>query len=76
MSEVLTLASDFIERMSNPAYGILVNEDYSTRLGTLLSSDRFDGLLRREVEQLNDPESLTHTAGFGCCDGLARKSCA
>ena len=29
MNEILTLASDFVERMSNPAYGVRVNEDYS-----------------------------------------------
>lgn len=59
MSRVLALASDFIERMSNPAYGIRVNEDYALRFAALLSSDGFDGLMREEVTQLQDPETLS-----------------
>ena len=59
MNEMLTLASDFIERMSNPAYGVRVNEDYSLRFAALLSSDEFPGLLRHEVAQLNDPSTLS-----------------
>lgn len=59
MSHILPLASDFIERMSNPSYGIRVNEDYSIRLGTLLSSEGFEHELLREIEQLRDPEALT-----------------
>ena len=31
MTALLTLASEFIERMSNPAYGVLVNEEYAIR---------------------------------------------
>ena len=64
MSQVLTLASDFIERMSNPGYGIQVNEDYSMRLGVLLSTDRLEGLLHREIKELVDPESLTPHGWF------------
>lgn len=59
MSQVLALASDFIERMSNPTYGISVNEDYSLRFAALLSSKGFDDLLRREIAQLRDPETLS-----------------
>ena len=54
MSQVLTLASDFIERLSNPAYGIGVNEEYSLRFATLLSAEGFESLLSREVAELTD----------------------
>ncbi len=40
MSDILTLASEFLERMSNPAYGIRVNEDYALRFAKLLGSER------------------------------------
>lgn len=59
MSQVLALASEFIERMSNPAYGIRENEEYSMRFGVLLTSEGFDDMLRRELVQLKDPESLS-----------------
>jgi hypothetical protein len=59
MSQVLALASDFIERMSNPAYGVRINEEYSLRFAELLSSEGFDELLRREMRQLRDPDALT-----------------
>ncbi len=59
MSHILTLASDFIERMSNPAYGIKVNEDYSLRFATLLSSEGFDKMLREEAKEVTNPDTLT-----------------
>lgn len=59
MSQVLTLASEFIERMSNPAYGIRENEDHTMRFGALLASEGFEDLLRREVAQIRSPESLS-----------------
>jgi len=59
MSQVLALASEFIERMSNPAYGIRENEDYTMRFGALLASEGFDTMLRREVAQIKDPDSLS-----------------
>jgi hypothetical protein len=59
MTEILTLASDFIERMSNPAYGAAVNEDYSLRFARLLSGERMVELLRHEAERVRDPEALT-----------------
>ena len=64
MSQVLTLASEFIERMSNPAYGIRENEDYTMRFGSLLASEGFDDMLRREVAQLTNPESLSPHGWF------------
>jgi hypothetical protein len=59
MSRVLALASDFIERMSNPAYGVRVNEDYSMRFADLLSSEGFADLLSSEIEELKDPDTLS-----------------
>jgi len=59
MEQILTLASDFIEHMSNPAYGLRVNEDYSLRFAALLSSEEFPGLLGREVTRLEDPSTLS-----------------
>jgi hypothetical protein len=64
MSQILALASEFIEHMSNPAYGIRVNEDYEMRFGSLLASEGFDDMLRREVAQLKDPQSLSPHAWF------------
>ncbi len=59
MSELLTLAADFIERMSNPAYGIRTNEDYSLRLGSLLAGEKFEILLRQEIATICDPDTLS-----------------
>ena len=59
MSEVLTLASEFIDRMSNPAYGIHINEEYSLRFANLLKSNEFEHRLEREVERINDTDTLS-----------------
>lgn len=59
MSAVFPLASEFIDRMANPAHGIRVNEEYSLRFAKLLSSEEFALLLRREASRLKDPDDLT-----------------
>ena len=59
MSHVLALASDFIERMANPAYGIKDNEDYAMRFGKLLQSEGFESMLREEVAQIRNIELLS-----------------
>lgn len=59
MSHVLAIASDFIERMANPGYGIRMNEDYAIRFGTFLSSENFNVLLRHEIEEIKDEHALT-----------------
>lgn len=59
MNSFLTLARDYIERMSNPAYGLVVNEDYSQRFGSLLNSENFKGLMMHEVRQLQEVDELT-----------------
>jgi hypothetical protein len=64
MSQVLMLASEFIEHMSNPAYGILENEDYAMRFSSLLASEGFEDMLSKEVLKLKDPESLSPHGWF------------
>ncbi len=61
MSALLTVASDFIERMSNPAYGLLVNEDHAIRFAELLDSEgsRFEQTLKREAKSLTRTDDLT-----------------
>ena len=59
MSQVIALASEFIERMSNPAYGIIENEDYAMRFGALLKSEGFETMLGHEVALMRDPNSLS-----------------
>jgi hypothetical protein len=58
MSEILTLASDFIERMTNPAYGTAVNEEYSLRFAELLWRERLYGVLADEAKQLTDSNTF------------------
>jgi hypothetical protein len=59
MSDLLTLARDYIERMANPVYGYSTNEDYSMRFAKLLESEGFDAQLRGEIEGLRDRDALT-----------------
>jgi len=59
MSTVLSLARDFIERLSNPVYGQAVNEDYGMRLAALLRDEEFARQLNEEVAQLDDPSAFT-----------------
>jgi hypothetical protein len=59
MTDFFVLAADYIEKMSNPAYGVVQNDDYALRFGKLLDSEGFLLRLRREVERLDDPDVLT-----------------
>jgi hypothetical protein len=59
MSTVLALARDFIERMSNPVFGLSTNEEYSLEFGQLLQSEDFAFQLRRDIESLRDPVEMT-----------------
>lgn len=59
MSTVLALARDFIERMSNPVFGLSTNEEYSLQFGQLLQSEEFAFQLRRDIESLRDPVEMT-----------------
>lgn len=59
MPDLLSLASDFFERMANPAYGSVVNDEYALRLGALLTDERTQSFFAREAERLSDPDALT-----------------
>lgn len=59
MSGLLTLARDYIERMANPVYGLVTNEDYSLRFAHLLGSEGFEDTFREEIRSVRDTEALT-----------------
>jgi|KBSMisStaDraftv2_1062788.scaffolds.fasta_scaffold126384_2 hypothetical protein len=59
MSGLLALASDFIERMTNPVYGVHVNEDYGLRFAALMETDNFRAVLSKEVSELKSTDALT-----------------
>jgi hypothetical protein len=62
MSGLLRLANEFIERMMNPAYGPLVNDDYSMRLAEFLADDSNTETLMYEAERLSRIDDLSaHT---------------
>ncbi len=59
MSELLTLARDYIDRMANPSYGYATNEDYSLRFAQLLTREGFESSLRDEIRASRDTDALT-----------------
>ena len=61
MNTFFTIAADFIDRMANPAHGVLVNQDYSLQFAELLSAeeDSIDPTLRREAKRLADADVLS-----------------
>jgi hypothetical protein len=59
MSNLLSLARDYIDRMSNPSYGFATNEDYSLRFAQLLGAEEFEASLHKEISGLRDKEALT-----------------
>lgn len=59
MAALLTLAADFIEKVSNPSYGRLINEEYSMKLGQLMNEEGFKDTLRREIETTTDVNTLS-----------------
>src|SRR4051812_39619154 len=59
MIELLTLASDYIERMSNPTFGPVVNEDYETRFAALLQSNEFQKSFDESLRELSDRGTLS-----------------
>lgn len=59
MNGVLALARDYIERMSNPIYGLSTNEEYSADFGQLLRSEEFVDQLRQDMQTLKDPIEMT-----------------
>ena len=59
MTPLLTLARDYLERMSNPALGVAMNESYALKFGALLLEDKLQWQLADEIKQLRDPQTLT-----------------
>ncbi len=59
MSPLFYLASDFIERMTNPRHGSLENEEYAQRFAELLRSEGAVGVLQQEAARISDVNSLT-----------------
>jgi hypothetical protein len=63
MSSLIELASEFLDRIGNPAYGAQINEEYAIRLTALLGIDtpEIDRRFATEVAALDDVEALTPT---------------
>jgi hypothetical protein len=58
MSGMLRLANDFVERMMNPVFGPLVNDDYAMQLADLLGDDRTLNTLLGEASRLRRVDEL------------------
>jgi hypothetical protein len=59
MSPLFTLVSDYIERMSNPIFGVAVNEDYTARFADLLGEQRMIPQLLEEAKNITDINTFT-----------------
>lgn len=51
MSILLSLSADFIDKMSNPAYGSMINEEYALKLGQLMKDELFVKTFETEVQR-------------------------
>jgi hypothetical protein len=58
MSTMLTLAAEFLDRMTNPSYGPAINEDYSLRFAVLMSAENSDKSLDEEIGLLENVNTL------------------
>ena len=58
MSSLLELAAEFFDRMTNPAYGAEVNEEYALRLASLLDEET-SARLNQEARQLKSSTVLS-----------------
>ncbi|GAA4363855.1 hypothetical protein [Nocardioides caricicola] len=62
MSGLLRLANEFLERMMNPSYGPLLNDEYAMRLGELLADEHTSDQLAQEATRLTRVDELSaHT---------------
>ncbi|WP_328323934.1 hypothetical protein OHA70_31990 [Kribbella sp. NBC_00382] len=59
MSGILRLANEFIERMMNPAYGQVINDEYSMMLGDLLADGEDVERLLSEAHRLSRVDELS-----------------
>lgn len=55
MSGMLHLTSEFLERMTDPAYGAQINEEYGLRFGALIQDEDSLEVFREHLEGLSDP---------------------
>ena len=59
MSVLFRLSRDFIDKLSNPSHGSLVNEEYSLKLAQVMEEEGFKNQFARDLEQLTDPDTLS-----------------
>jgi hypothetical protein len=59
MSDLLFLAKDFIERMANPAYGLVTNEEYALQFAMLLQREGFEQKFLQEIREVEDRDVLS-----------------
>lgn len=59
MSTLLTLAADFFEKMQNPEYGSVTNDEYSHRFALLIRGERNIERISTEIVQLRRENELT-----------------
>src|SRR5579872_5450390 len=59
MSVLFSLAADFIDKVTNPSYGPLVNEEYSLKLGQLVNDESFLGMFSNEIKRIENVDELT-----------------
>lgn len=59
MTAILALTRDFIERMANPAYGGVANEEHSLRFAQSMRDERFRRLFTDEVRSIRIVDTLT-----------------
>jgi len=59
MSPLFYLASDFVDRMTNPSYGTRENEEYASKFAQLLRSEGAEYILQEEAGKISDVNTLT-----------------
>jgi len=59
MSDLLYLARDFIERMANPAYGVVATEEHALQFASLLQREGFENRFLREIREIQDKDVLS-----------------
>ncbi|MFL5741138.1 MAG: hypothetical protein ACJ75B_13025 [Flavisolibacter sp.] len=59
MSPIFSLLDDFIQKMSNPVYGMGENEDYAIKFGQLISNSEVIQTLEAEAKNLSSVDELS-----------------
>jgi hypothetical protein len=73
MSVLIKLASDFIEKMTNPSYGGVVNDDYALKFSVLLNENEFEGRFVEEIQSIDNINSLTSSGWVWILNWLQSK---